>query len=303
MKKHHYVGKSHQAEARIAEIAARQRGNIARKQLLALGEHRRAIDYRVKIGRLIPDFAGVYAVGHLSKDPLDRAYAAVLACGENAVLSHASAANVWGIYRDWRRPFHVTAPTNHSHRDIKVHRATLDARDRTRQLGLPVTSPARTLLDIAPQMTEKALDRAVNDLLRSFLNRSDLVDILIRCPRHPGASRLRPFAHSTQGPTRSEFERAFKAFSERYGLGEVLINSTVHGVEVDAYFPAERVIVELDGWDFHCSRQSFIGDRDRDATMLALGIVTVRITWERLIDSPEWEARRLKVILEARRSS
>lgn len=81
-----------------------------------------------------------------------------------------------------------------------------------------------------------------------------------------------------------------------------MINGEIHGFEVDAYFPAERVIVELDGWDYHRSRYSFASDRDRDATMLALGIVTVRITWERLIYTPEREARRLKVILAQRRA-
>jgi hypothetical protein len=285
-------------------MAGVQRGYVARRQLFALGENRHAIDYRVKIGRLLPDFAGVYAVGHRPKDPLDRAYGAVLACGDEAVLSHASAASLWGIYRRWEKPFHVTAPSGHARQGIVAHRATLHPRDRTRQLGLPVTSPARTLLDLAPDLTAKALTRAVNDLLRQgYLNRSDLVELLVRCPRHPGARRLRPFAQSEQGPTASEFEDAFNAFAERYGLPTPLINAKLHGFEVDVYFPAERVVVELDGWEFHSSRQSFISDRDKDTTLLALGIVTIRITWERLIETPEREARRLLSILEQRRSS
>lgn len=285
-------------------MAGRQRGYVKRRQLLALGEHRRAIDHRIKLGRLIPDYAGVYAVGHLSKDPLDRAFGAVLACGDRAVLSHASAATLWGVYRHWREPFHVTAPTGHVHPRIKVHRARLHPRDRTRQLGIPVTSPARTLLDNARNLTEKALTRAVNDLLRSgYLNRSDLVELLIRCPRHPGARLLRPFAESGRGATRSGFEDAFQAFTRRYGLPDALVNTMLHGFEVDAYFPAERVVVELDGWDFHSSRYSFKRDREQDAALLALGIVTVRITWERLIYAPEREARRLLKILEGRRQA
>jgi very-short-patch-repair endonuclease len=275
---------------------------VTRKQLQALGENRNAIDYRVRVGRLIVDYPGVYAVGHLSKDPLDRAFGAVLACGEKAVLSHASAATLWGIYRRWRRPLHVTSPSDHRHQGIKLHRAALHCRDRTRQLGIPVTSPARTLLDIAPQMTEKALTRAVNDLRRQgYLNRSDLVELLIRWPRHPGAGRLRPFARSQRGPTASEFEDAFNAFVERHNLPQPLINTEIHGFEVDTYFPQERVVVELDGWDYHSSRHSFKSDRERDTALLALGIVTVRITWERLTETPEREARRLKAILERRR--
>jgi hypothetical protein len=304
VKKPNYVGKNDHADARIADLAQGQRGYAARPQLLALGEKPAAIDYRVKVGRLIPDFAGVYAVGHLPMDPLDRAYGAVLACGDGAVLSHESAATLWGIYRRWRMPFHVTASSRRRRDGIVAHRDRLHPHDRTRQLGLPVTSPARTVLDIAPDLTDKALARAVNDLLRQgYLNRSDLVELLVRCPRHPGARRLRPFAHSEQGPTASEFEDAFNAFAERYGLPVPLVNTKLHGFEVDAYFPEERVVVELDGWEFHSSRHSFISDRDRDATLLALGIVTVRITWERLIETPEREARRLLRILEQRRSS
>jgi Transcriptional regulator, AbiEi antitoxin len=303
VKKAHYLGKKDHADVRIAEIAGRQRGYVTRQQLLALGATRKTIAYRIEVGRLLPVFAGVYAVGHLSKDPVDRAFGAVLACGEKAVLSHQSAATLWGLYRQWRKPLHVTASGQRRRAGIVCHRDSLHPRDRTRQLGLPVTSPARTLIDNAPHITDKALTRGVNDLLRQgFLNRSDLVELLIRCPRHPGARLLRPFADSTTGPTRSEFEDAFQAFSERYGLPQPLINHRFHGFELDAYFPDHGVIVELDGWDFHSSRHSFESDRDRDATMLALGIVTVRITWERLIEQPEREARRLKAIL-AQRSS
>jgi hypothetical protein len=157
-------------------------------------------------------------------------------------------------------------------------------------------------MDNAPEMTGKALTRAVNDLLRSYLNRSDLVEVLIRCPRHPSAHLLRPFAYSERGPTRSEFEDACHTFMAAFGLPDALVNTTVHGFEVDAFFPAHGLIVELDGWEFHSSRTSFENDRDRDATMLAHGLVTVRITWERLVGTPEREAHRFRAILGHRSS-
>jgi very-short-patch-repair endonuclease len=91
--------------------------------------------------------------------------------------------------------------------------------------------------------------------------------------------------------------------TERFGLPDALVNSKHHGFELDAYFPAEGLVVELDGWDFHQNRFSFEADREQDAALLALGIVTIRITWERLIYQPEREARRLRAILEQRRSS
>jgi hypothetical protein len=288
-------------EREIAALSRRQRGYVRRGQLLALGLGRRAIEYRIASGRFIPVHVGVYAVGHVPALPQDRAFGALLACGTGAVLSHDTAAAVWGIYRRWDVPFEVTVPGDRCRRGIVVHRAALAPADRTRQLGLPVTSPARTLLDMAPRLTEKALTRAVNDLRRSYLNLPDLAELLGRCGRHKGAHRLRRFINAPMGPTRSEFEDAFQAFRERYGLPEALVNARVHGFEVDVFFPAEGVVVELDGWEYHSSRESFISDREQDASLLELGIVTVRITWERLRDQSAREAHRLIRILEQRR--
>ena len=289
-------------DRRIAALACRQRGYITRKQLLSLGVSRHQINHRVKIGRLIPVYAGVYAVGHLPTLPQDRAYGALLACGPGAVLSHGTAATVWGVFKRWEVPFEVTAPHVHRRRGIRAHRAALERRDITVQLGLRVTSPARTMLDIAPRLSEKSATRAVDDLRRpGLLQLGDLADVLVRLPRSPGAKRLLPFVERPTGPTRSEFERVFFAFCERFGLPLPLVNTRVHGFEVDAFFPDHRLIVELDGWDFHSSRESFISDRERDAALLALGFETVRITWERLIDEPEKETRRLHSILERRR--
>lgn len=287
-------------DRQLAALAQRQRGYVTRKQLLALGQKGHVIDYRIAIGRLIPVHAGVYAVGHVPTLPQNRAFGALLACGSGAVLSHATAGAVWGIYRRWEVPFEVTVPGSRCRPGIRVHRAKLTRRDMTRQLGLPVTSPARTLLDMASHLSEKALRRAVNDLRRPYLRLDDLAELLDRCPRHAGAGKLQPFVRAPRGPTRSEFEDAFQAFRERYGLPEALINITVAGFEVDVYFPVQRVVVELDGWEFHKDREKFMSDRDQDATLLALGIVTLRITWDRLVAKSAREARRLIRILEQR---
>jgi hypothetical protein len=290
------------ADPWIADLAGKQHGYVTRRQLLPLGVSADAIDYRIKIGRLIPVYAGVYAVGHLPALVQDRAFAAVLAFGPGAVLSHDSAACVWGVYRRWTTPFHVTAPGARRRPGIQGHRGRLGRRDTTRQLGLPVRSPARTLMDIAPALADRSLTRAVNDLRRSnYLFLGDLAELVLRCSRATGAARLRPFIITPTGPTASEFEDAFQAFCQRFGLPTPPVNEPLAGYTVDAFFPVERVIVELDGYDFHSDRGAFESDRERDATMLALGIVTVRITWERLIHTPEREARRLLVILESRR--
>lgn len=285
----------------IAALARGQHGYVTRRQLLDVGLGAEAVRSRVKSHRLIPVYAGVYALGHQPTLPQDQAFAAVLACGDGALLSHATAASVWGISKRWTTPFHVTVATARRRAGIQMHRGKLHPRDFDRQLDLPVTSPARTLLDNAPELTDKALTRAVNDLLRShLLVLEDLVATLDRHPRHRATRRLQEFIEAPTGPTASEFEDAFIAFCRRFALPQPLCNARVAGYEVDAYFPMERVIVELDGWRFHSSRASFESDRERDAALLTLGIVTVRITWSRLIKTPEREAARLRQILEAR---
>jgi very-short-patch-repair endonuclease len=291
-------------DRRIAALAARQRGYVTRPQVMKFGLTEKAIRHRVRISRLIPIYAGVYAVGHLPTLPPDRAFGALLACGSGAVLSHGSAATVWGIFKRWELPFEVTTPSTRRRPGIAVHRAVLTRQDIRTQLGLRVTSPARTLLDVAPRMTDKALTRAVNDLRRpGYLRLHHLAELLDRFPRSPASGRLRPFLDDPTGPTRSEFEDAFFAFSKRFGFPKSQVNARVCGFEVDVLFAEERVIVELDGWSFHNTRRSFESDRERDAELLARGFVTIRITWEQLVHDPERVAERLWAILRTRRAA
>lgn len=291
-------------DEKIAKLASRQRGYVGRPQLLRLGLGPEAIRYRVRIGRLIPVYLGIYAVGHVPTLPQDRAAGALLACGEGAVLSHSSAAAVWGIFKRWESPFEVTAASCHQRRGIRVHRAALTRRDATTQAGLRVTSPARTILDMAPRMTKKAMRRAVNDLRRpGYLHMPELEDVIERFPRHAGVARLRPLVDGPRdNPTRSPLEDDFLAFTERFGLPRPDVNVWVAGREVDAWFPEERLIVEIDGLDFHTDPDRFEGDRDNDATALSLGIPTCRFTSERMKSDPEREAERLRAILRARRA-
>jgi very-short-patch-repair endonuclease len=124
---------------------------------------------------------------------------------------------------------------------------------------------------------------------------------LDRCSHQPGAKLLWPFVAQPKGPTRSEFEDAFLAFIRRYALPTPLVNIRLNGYEVDALFPAHKLIVELDSWGFHGDRTAFATDRERDAHALLHGYATIRITWERLRDAPDREAARLREILSARR--
>jgi hypothetical protein len=231
---------------------------------------------------------------------VSRAHAAVLACGEKALLSHASAASLWGFFKHWDAPFEVTAPSKRAREGINLHRCrTLTRPDITRQEGIPVTSPARTVLDNAPRLTGKRLTRFVNDALRTpYLHVAALADVLNRNPNHPGTRRVEPLVRE---PANSPLEDDFLEFARRYGLPTPVTNTYLLGYEVDVLYPRERVIVEIDSWEFHRSRTNFESDRKRDAKMLAAGYLTVRVTEERMKETPADEARQLNAILEARR--
>jgi hypothetical protein len=198
---------------------------------------------------------------------------------------------------------HVTVPTDRRPKGRKVHRARgLIGRDRRTHQGIRVTSPARTLLDCAPGLTDKALTRAFNDARRARLVKPIAVeDVVERFPNHPGARRLKRFSDVKGGPTRSSWEDGFPAYCKQYGLPEPVMSTQVAGYEVDALFVREKVIVELDGWEFHRTKESFEADRERDADTLAADHETVRITWTRIEQRAAREAARLHKILERRR--
>jgi Transcriptional regulator, AbiEi antitoxin/Protein of unknown function (DUF559) len=291
----------------IAAMAAKQWGYVTRRQLLAIGLGPGAIEYRVRTGGLIPVHTGVYAVGHVPIGPIPGAFAAVLACGKNAALSHGSAATLWGFNKYWDMPLEVTVGSSHRRRNgITIHRSrTLTWRDMTKQLGVPVTTPARTVLDITPRLTDRRLTRVINDGRRAgHVHLAALGDVLDRNPNHPGTKRLRLLvAHAPRNPTRSPLEDDFLAFARRFGLPEPVTNSSLFGYEIDVLYPAEKVIVELDGYEFHRDRATFRRDLKRDAIMLAKDYLTVRITDDRMEHDAEREADRLLTILEQRRAA
>ncbi len=290
-------------DAAIAGVAGRQNGNITRPQLLALGLDKHAIAYRVKIGRLHRVFRGVYSVGRRPITPQERATAAVLACGSGAALSHGSAMALWGYWKQWDRPFEVTVVGDRRTKGIRVHRSTtLRRRDLATQLGIRATTPARTLLDVSPRLTDRALKRAVNNALHSqWLTEDQLAETLDHHPTLPATKRIAKLIGHAGTPTRSGWEDDFPRFCADHGLPAPVMGQPFHGYVLDAVFPAEKVIVELDSWLFHKDKIAFESDRERDAETLARGFVTVRVTEERLAERPREEATRLHAILESRR--
>ncbi len=275
---------------------------VTRAQLLALGLGSAAITYRARHGRLYRVHQGVYTIGGPPRTPHERAHAAVLACGPGAALSHGSALTLWGFQKRWVMPLHVSVPGDRRRPGIVIHRVPkLTRADIRTHLGIQVTSPARTVLDCAPDLTAQRLARIINDGRRSgVLRLPTLTGVIQRFPLHPGCASLRPLLERPAGPTRSEFEDAFLAFCDRFGFPRPEVNAEVNGYEVDALFAAEGVIVELDSWAFHQDRGAFENDRNRDVDNLVTGLVTYRLTWDRMNGDPGYEAGRLEKVLKHR---
>jgi hypothetical protein len=262
-------------DAALARLVAPRHGVVTRTQLLDAGFNAKAIAYRLKIDRLQRLHHGVYAVGHRPPSPHARAMAAVLACGPGAVLSHRSAATLWDIVPPWRGPVEVTVGTDQRRAGIHTHRSTtLTRQDITRHYGILVTTPARTLHDLARVLPSHALTRAVNEArVRNLISNR----------------------HYETGPTRSQLEDEFLRFIEKYDLPRPEVNQIVAGKEVDMLYRAECLIVELDSRTFHLHR--FEEDRERDAHFLSEGFDTLRITSRRLNRAPRREAARLRRLL------
>jgi very-short-patch-repair endonuclease len=289
------AGMRHQNASRlgpVAELARRQHGVISHRQLRAQGMSRSAIQRLILAGYLHPIHRGVYAVGHRAIGSRGRWMGGVLACGSGAVLSHRPAAAHLGIRPMASALIEVTTAARASPPGIKVHHVrALDPRDRTQHEGIPVTTVARTLLDLAELLPPRQLERAIEEAQRRRL--FDLAAITATIERSPGRHGLKPLrvviaaADAEPQRTRSDWERDLLDFCDDHGLRRPELNVTVNGYEVDALWRDLKVIVELDSWGFHRSRAAFESDRARDAALQLAGYRVFRITWRRLAHEPE----------------
>jgi very-short-patch-repair endonuclease len=270
--------------ASVADVAVVQRGLIMYEQLLGIGLSSSAISRLVASGRLHRVHRGVYAVGHPLLLPLARELAAVLASGEGCVISHRSAGVVWGLLEDDGGPVDVTRPVggSRSRRGITCHRDRLEAGDVVIRSGLPLTSCARTLADIASTAGGR-LARAVNEAyVGRLVTREELAAVSHR--RGAGPLRVLLAAESEPRITRSEAERRLLRLVASAGLPTPRTNVSIAGVEVDVLWPEQRLVVEVDGFAFHGTRAAFERDRARDARLQALGYRVVRVTWRQVTD-------------------
>src|SRR3954454_214440 len=275
----------------VAARAWQQYGVVARSQLRELGMSDRGVAHRVAAGRLHRIHTGVYAVGHTVLGARGRWMAAVLACGPSAVLSHAAARALWDLRRSETGIVDGTLPGPGGRRPrpgVRIHRArSLDGLTDVKD-GIPVTTPARTVVDLAATLDrrgiERLLDRAEELMLGDVLS----FDAIARAHAgHRGAHRLLTTLHG-HAPgstiTRSDLEELFLALCRRAGLPRPRVNHPVEGHEVDFLFADQRLLVETDSWRHHKFREAFEQDRRRDALHAAAGWRTLRFTW-RLIEA------------------
>jgi very-short-patch-repair endonuclease len=261
-------------DERVGQIAELQRGRITRDQLRAAGITDSATKHLIASGRLIREHQGVYAVRPASDVPLGRETAALLACEPNAFLSHASAASLWKLCEPVAGPVDVTVIRDR-HRNtpgIRGHRArSLLMKDVRVEQGLPVTSPARTLLDRAAMLTARDLEREVDEALSvaRIVRRGELQDVVARTSGHRGAPVLRRLleCRTHETITQSEGERLFLTLVRTAGLPEPETQVWLAGYRVDFLWREERVVFEIDGYTFHTSSRAFDRDRSKDLTL------------------------------------
>jgi very-short-patch-repair endonuclease len=276
----------------IAALANRQHGVVAYWQLIRLGFGRRAIQHRVHAGRLHRIHVGVYAVGHRLLTAAGWAMAAVLACGPGAVLSHLSAAHHWQLVRNARQRVDVTVPSRSGREQprIAVHRArSLDARDTVVHNRIPVTTVARTLLDLAEVVDESRLTRTIEaaERQRTF-DLNAVNDLLERSHGRHGTRRLRAVLNAAviEPASESDLESLFHDLIGQAGLQRPIANAIVEGFKVDAYWPDLKLIVEIDSYAYHRSPQAFERDRKRDVQLQLAGYTVLRFTDRQLNSEP-----------------
>jgi very-short-patch-repair endonuclease len=277
----------------LALLAEGQHGVVARWQLIELGLTDAQIKGRIGRGRLHIVHRGVYAVGHRLLSQRGRWMAAVLFGGPEAVLSHRSAAELWGIASPRNRAIDVTRRRGwRASPGIAVHRNSISADEIEAVAGIPCTCAPRTSLDLAGSTSLDELERAINQIeVRCLTHSLSIYDLLERYPRRRGTPMLRALLDDrveARGITRSRLEERFAALLARSDLPRPQLNASLamrgRFFEIDCLWRKQRVIVELDGMQAHGTDLAFEKDRERDRLLIADGWRVARITWRQLRD-------------------
>lgn len=293
-------------DQRVAHLAGRQHGVVGRWQLDRIGLTEQMVRTRVARRGLNPLHRGVYAVGHRALTVESRWMAAVLAHGPTAVLSHRSAGQLWGIYPRSEIKPEVTAPGSKKTKPgIVVHRGSLPVDEVGRMWGIPVTSVARTMLDLAGMLKEREVERAWNELeVREYRLRLSVPDLIRRYPGRRGTVLLARLANAQAQPvgiTRNDLEERFLALVDRFDLPRPRLNVYLairdRFYEIDCLWEDRKVAIELDGGAAHRTRRAFETDRERDRILVAEGYTAARLTWHQITETPSAVAADLRLIL------
>jgi predicted transcriptional regulator of viral defense system len=298
-------------DVQVGRLAERQHGVISLDQLQLCGLSPSAVRQRVATGRLTRIHRGVYAVGHGRLTLRGHWMAAVLAYGPTAVLSHRSAAALHGIRPDNRPKTDVTLPGPSARRrpGIDVHRSTtLEPKDITTVDGIPCTTLARTLLDLAEVVDRRGVKKAVDqaEVRRKFDLRATH-DVLSRAAGRRGAAVLGQVLAEYDGPTLTdrELEERFFVLCQDASVPKPEVNVWItleEGVayKADFVWRSERLIVETDGWGSHGTRNAFESDRRRDRRLKLAGWDVIRFTWRDVEREPDEVTATLTALWAAR---
>jgi very-short-patch-repair endonuclease len=280
---------------RIALIAANQHARVSRKQLLAAGILPAAVQRRVAGGRLIGVHRGVYALPHTADVPLAAEAGALLGCGAGSALSHHTASTLWRLRPGLARPVHVTIPAlrgGPSLAGVEIHRSkTLARADVRLHDDLPITSPARTLLDVSAALTDRDIERMLDEALfvQRIVTAAHIRDVLKRAGGHPGRARLARVAGEHKHSTRTESDPEEKLYTLIY-VSDLPLPETqvpILGHPTDFFWRDLLLAVEVDAYGTHGSRARFESDRRRDARLLAeMGILVIRFTEQAIQTRP-----------------
>jgi hypothetical protein len=267
---------------------------------------RKAIDGRLQRGRLHEYLRGVYVVGARRISRKGRWMAAVLAAGEGGLLSHRSAARLWGLIPPAAERIDVTCAPGRvvRRKGIVAHESLVADDEREVVDGIPVTSPFRTIFDLAAVAGKREVERAWHEAeVRQLTDRVSLPVLLERYPGRRGTRMLRELLGSGEpvGISRNEYEEAFLALVDACGLPRPRMNAdlSLRGrfIEIDALWQHERFAVELDSRGVHGTKKRFETDRQRDRILVAEGWRTMRVTWLQLRDEPDEIAADLRLAL------
>jgi len=280
--------KSRTAEEEIARIAEAQHGVVTRSHLLGAGISAAGIWRRVRKGALLPEFWGVYRVGHRAPSTDAHYMAAILACGDGAVLSGRAAGYHLRLLKGAPPGPEVTAPAERRVKGIATRRARkLDSREITVYRGIPVTTAPRTLVDLAAVLDPPDLARAAHEAEVFHRMKPAAVDaVLARRPESPGARTLRRVLHGDIRVTLSKLESTFLSLLGAAELPLPITNRPAGGRRVDCRWPEDKLTVELDSYRYHNTRQAWEQDRRREREAHARGDDFRRYTYGDVCEEP-----------------